>query len=201
MVLMLGSLAVADNSASRLLMSPLVFMQAGWGSIVRPRGSKLRELNLLNKFLKELILVSVLITVLIIVYMLLLYSTGNIIQKLLFTDKYKDSMEYVFYWGGIFVFQYIRANASYGLQVIKKFKNLAMINLVTMLITIATSYLLILQFQIKGALIASMLGEIIFGSILWYFLYSYIKGKDPLQHKIFKSKLFFFNSLLSRRQK
>ena len=184
--IMLGSLAVADNSASRLLMSPLVLLQAGWGSIVRPRGSKLREQNLLNKFLKELILASVIISVLIILYMLLLYSTGNILQEILFTDKYKDSMDYVFYWGGIFVFQYIRASASFGLQVIKKFKNLALINVFTMLITIVTSYLLILEFQIKGALIASMVGEIIFGSILWYFLFNYVKGKDPLQKNIFK---------------
>ena len=199
--IMLGSLAVADNSASRLLMSPLVFMQAGWGSIVRPRGSKLREQNLLNKFFKELILASLLITVIIIIYMIVLYSTGDILQKFIFTNKYADSMEYVFYWGGIFIFQYIRANASFGLQVIKKFKNLALINVFTMFITIVTSYLLILQFQIKGALIASMVGEAIFGAILWYFLFNYIKGNDPLKNKFFSSNKNIFKFLFSQSKK
>ncbi len=199
--IMLGSLAVADNSASRLLMSPLVFMQAGWGSIIRPRGAKLREQNLLNKFFKELILASITITVLISSYMIVLYSAGDLLQKFLFTDKYKDSMEYVFYWGGIFIFQYIRANASFGLQVIKKFKNIALINAFSMIITIATSYLLILQYQIKGALIASIIGEIILGGLLWYFLHSYIKGKDPFQRKFFNSKKNVFNFLFNKSEK
>ncbi len=191
--IMIGSLAVADNSASRLLMSPLSFMLAGWGSIVRPRGSKLREQNLLNKFFKELVLASVLTTALIILYMLLLYYTGDILQRFLFTDKYKDSMEYVFYWGGIFIFQYIVANASFGLQVIKKFKNIALINIFTMLITIITSYFLILKFQIKGALFASMIGEVILGAIFWFFLLRYIKGKDPIPKKFLISKKDFLN--------
>ena len=199
--IMLGSLAVADNSASRLLLSPLVLMQAGWGSIVRPRGAKLREQNRINKFFKELILASIIITVLITVYMIIVYSASGLIQKLLFTDKYKDSMEYVFYWGGIFIFQYIRGNASSGLQVIKKFKNIALINMVTMVITIVTSYLLILQYQIKGALLASMFGEAIFGAFLWYFLYSYVKGKDPFLRKIIFSKLNFLNNVISGRDK
>ena len=187
--IMLGSLAVADNSASRLLLSPLLFMQAGWGSIIRPRGAKLREQNKLDKFFKELILASTIITILISTYVLLVYSSGNLLQKILFTNKYRNSMEYVFYWGGVFIFQYIRANASFGLQVIKKFKNIALINTVTMVITIITSYLLILQYQIKGALIASMIGEAIFGAILWYFLHSYIKGKDPLLRKLLLKKV------------
>jgi len=193
-VIMLGSLAVADNSASRLLMSPLIFMQSGWGSIIRPRGSKLREKNLLDKFFKELIIASVLITALIILYMLLLYNASGLIQNLLFTKKYEDSMDYVFYWGGIFIFQYIRANASFGLQVIKKFKDLALLNVFTMFITIVTSYFLILQFQIKGALIASIIGEIIFGGILWYYLYNCIKGKNSVH------KNAFFSLLKSKRK-
>ncbi len=199
--IMLGSLAVADNSASRLLISPLLFMQAGWGSIVRPRGAKLREQKKLDKFFKELILASILIAILISAYMIFIYAAGGFFQKFLFTDKYKDSMEYVFYWGGVFIFQYIRANASYGLQVIKKFKNIALINMVTMVITIITSYLLILQYQIKGALIASMVGEIIFGSILWYFLHSYIKGKDPFLRKVIFSKLSFLSNSSSQGEK
>ena len=183
--LLIGSIAVADNSASRLLMSPLSFILAGWGSIVRPRGSKLREKNLLNKFFNELIFVSIIITVIIIVYMIIIFISSDIIQSLLFKDKYEDSFEYTFYWGGIFIFQFIRSNASYGLQVIKKFKNLALINSFTMIITILTSYFLIIDYKIKGALIASMIGEIIFGAILWYSLYQYIKGKGKKNNRIF----------------
>jgi len=194
--IMLGSLAVADNSASRLLMSPLLFMQSGWGSIVRPRGSKLREQNLLHKFFKELIFASIIITVLIILYMLILYGAKDILQKLLFTDKYKDSMDYVFYWGLIFIAQYVRANASYGLQVIKQFKNLALINVFTMLITIFTSYVLILDYQIRGALIATIIGEVIFGTILWYYLYNYTKGKEPLLKNFLISKINHLKILL-----
>ena len=183
--ILIGSIAVADNSASRLLMSPLSFILAGWGSIVRPRGSKLREKNLLDKFFKELIFVSIIITVIIIVYMIIIFITRDIIQSLLFKNKYQDSFEYTFYWGGIFIFQFIRSNASYGLQVIKKFKNLALINTFTMIITILTSYFLIIDYKIKGALIASIIGEIIFGGILWYSLYQYTKGKVRRNNRLF----------------
>ncbi|MFZ2322550.1 MAG: polysaccharide biosynthesis C-terminal domain-containing protein [Ignavibacteriaceae bacterium] len=183
--ILIGSIAVADNSASRLLMSPLSFILAGWGSIVRPRGSKLREKNLLDKFFKELIFVSIIITVIIIVYMIIIFITRDIIQSLLFKNKYQDSFEYTFYWGGIFIFQFIRSNASSGLQVIKKFKNLALINTFTMIITILTSYFLIIDYKIKGALIASIIGEIIFGGILWYSLYRYTKGKVRRNNRLF----------------
>ena len=190
--IMLGSISVAENSASRLLISPLIFMQAGWGSIVRPRGAKLREQNQMHKFFKELIIASILIAVAISAYLILIYSASSFFKRYLFTDKYEESMDYVFYWGGVFVSQYITVNASYGLQVIKKFKDLALINVFTMIITVVLTYFFILDYQIKGALVASIIGESIFGVILWYFLYSYIKGKDPLNKMVF-AKLSFRN--------
>lgn len=188
-VIMLGSIAVAENSASRLLMSPLVFMQAGWGSIVRPRGAKLREQNLLNKFFRELIYASILITIIISLYMLLLYSSGDLLNKFLFADKYKNSMDYIFYWGVIFIAQYVTSNASFGLQVIRKFKDLALINIFTMVITILSSYFLILKFQIKGALIGSIVGEATFGIILWYMLFKNIHSNNAISKKLDKLKI------------
>jgi O-antigen/teichoic acid export membrane protein len=178
-VILLGTLAVADNSASRLLLMPLVLLRQGWGNIVRPRGAKLRQQNKLKKFYKELILASTIITILILIYVIILELAGGIIEQYLFSEKYNKSIDYVYYWGGIFIFQYIRSNASFGLQVIKKFKNIALINSITMVITVLISFFLIGKFGVPGALIASMFGEFIFGSILWYFLTSYIFDKDP----------------------
>ncbi len=102
--IMLGSLAVADNSASRLLLSPLLFMQAGWGSIIRPRGAKLREQNKLDKFFKELILASLIITILISTYMLLVYSSGDLLQRILLLRNIETQWNMFFIGGGYLFF-------------------------------------------------------------------------------------------------
>jgi O-antigen/teichoic acid export membrane protein len=178
-LILLGTTAVAENAASRLLLMPLVLLQQGWGNVIRPRGAKLRQKNKLNQFYRELIIASIIITILICLYVIVIQFAGAFLQKILFTDNYSKSIDYIYFWGGVFIFQYIRSNASFGLQVIKKFKNIAVINSVTMIITILISITLIQKIGVPGALIASMAGEIIFGFILWYFFSSYIFGKEP----------------------
>ncbi len=171
---LLGSAATADVSASRLLLMPLGLITIGWGNVIRPYGSKLREQNQLKKFFKNLAISGLVFPAVVIIITVILFIFSNWLLHNLFTSDYKSVFDYLFYWAVLTSIAFLRANASYGLQVVKKFKSLALFNAVTMLITVTLAFILTNQFEIKGALMASITGELIFACILWYNLFKAI---------------------------
>lgn len=175
---LLGSNAVADVSASRLLLLPIGLITNGWGNVIRPYGAKLREQNQLKKFFKNLVLAGVSFPVLILIISILLYFSSEFLLNNIFTSEYQSVFDYLFYWALLFSVGFLRANASYGLQVVKKFRSLALFNGATMIFTITLAFILTSQFQIKGALVASLCGEIIFAAILWTNLYNSINKNE-----------------------
>lgn len=171
---LLNSNAVAEVSASRLLLLPVGLITNGWGNVIRPYGAKLREQNQLKKFFKNLVLAGVSFPMLILLISILLYFSSEFLLKNIFTKDYQTVFDYLFYWAVLFSVGFLRANASYGLQVVKRFKSLALFNGATMIITIILAFVLTIQFQIEGALMASIFGETLFAAILWYNLHSAI---------------------------
>jgi len=168
---LLGSTAVADVSASRLLLMPLGLITIGWGNVIRPYGSKLREQNQLKKFFRYLIVAGIIFPVIVLLITVVLSFSSDWLLNSVFTNDYQAVFDYLFYWAILFSIVFIRANASYGLQVVKEFKSLAITNAFTMIITIILALILTSQFLIKGALMASFAGELIFSIILWRNLY------------------------------
>ena len=171
---LLGSTATADVSASRLLLMPLGLITIGWGNVIRPYGSKLREQNQLKKFFKNLAISGLVFPAVVFIVTVILFIFSDWLLHNLFTSDYKSVFDYLFYWAILTSIGFLRANASYGLQVVKKFKSLALFNAVTMLITVTLAFILTNQFEIKGALVASITGELIFACILWYNLFKAI---------------------------
>lgn len=171
----LGSAAVADVSASRLLLMPLGFLINGWGNVVRPYGAKLREQGRINEFFKKLVLMSLAFPVLVAIAVLLLFLFKDLLISLFFHKDYVGIYNYLIIWGVLFSVSFFAANASYGLQVVKKFKSLALLNGLTMIITIGLSFILTFNYKIYGALIASLTGSLTFAIILWVNLRTAIK--------------------------
>ena len=172
--IILGSTAMGEVSASRLLLMPLGLIINGWGNVVRPYGAKLREQRLLKKFFKHLLTAGFIFPVIVLGFSLILYLFSDIILKYMFTGNYKSIFDYLFFWAILSSVGFMQANASYGLQVIKKFKSLALFNALTMVITIVSSIILTNIWGIKGALTASLVGSTTFATILWYILYKSI---------------------------
>jgi O-antigen/teichoic acid export membrane protein len=166
---MLGSAAVADVSAARLLLMPLALAEMGWGKVVIPHGSKLREQNQLNTFFKNQVLASVVFTLGIVTYVVLLLTFFDVLKSSLLSNKYADSRDYILLWGAIFIVRIITLNASYGLQVIKKFDTIAKANFITMLIGVGCTYFLIKWYGIEGGLTALIIGLSLLGMALWFF--------------------------------
>ncbi len=166
--LFLGSTAVADVSASRLLMMPLLLAQSGWSKIIMPHGSKLREKRENSRFFKLQLLATIVFMVVTFIYFIVLMLLSDSI-KIYFSEKYGNVFDYLVFWGIIFVLNFIYLNASYGLQVIKKFDIISKVNFLTMLITLACTYLLIQQKGILGGLLGLIIGDCLLGLLLWFY--------------------------------
>lgn len=166
---MLGSVAVADVSAARLLLMPLALAEMGWSKVVIPHGSKLREQNQLNALFKNQVLASMIFTLSIAAYVALLLTFFGVLESFLLSDKYAESRDYILLWGAIFIVRFITLNASYGLQVTKKFDTIAKANFVTMLIAVPCTYFLIKWYGIEGGLISLIIGGSLLGMALWFF--------------------------------
>jgi len=181
---LLGSIAVADVSAARLLMMPLFLARVGWMKIAIPHGSRLREKNQLDRFFKELVLVSIIFVLIVSFYATILFAFSEILQKYILAEKYAESFDYLLLWAAIFAIGFAGGNASYGLQVIKKFDLLSKVNMATMLVTLGCSYIGILNYGIKGGLTALIAGLTIEVVILWYYFAKvvFFLSTDNLRH-------------------
>jgi O-antigen/teichoic acid export membrane protein len=169
---LLGSVAMAEVSASRLLLMPLGLIINGWGNVIRPYGAKLREDGKLKLFFANMIKISFIFPIIVSIMVAFLYLFEDFIIINFLDSSYKNVFEYLIFWAISSIVGFTRANASYGLQVIKKFKSLALINIITMFVTVLASFLLTDLFQIKGAIIANLIGEIVFSIILWRSLFT-----------------------------
>ncbi len=88
----------------------------------------------------------------------------------MYTDKYERAFDYVLLWGAIVSITFIRMNAGFGLQVLKKFNSVAKLSTVTMIVTLCSAFFLIKSYGIEGALAAIFLGEAILACTLWWIL-------------------------------
>jgi len=170
--IIVSSAAVADVSAARLLLMPLILVQEGWSKVILPHGSKLREGNRLPRLLKEQIAISIIFVLIVMSLVFVLVFFKSTLLKIVLSAKYENSFDYIFYWGAVFAMGFITLNASFGLQVLKKFELISKINFFTMIITVLSAYFLIHAQDIKGGLIALLIGQTISAIILWNF---YIK--------------------------
>ncbi len=167
--IMVSSVAVADVSAARLLLMPLVLAPAGWKKVILPHGSRLREKSQLPRLFKEQVIISVAFVVITISFVFVLIFLKPVLLKIILSNKYANSFDYIFYWGAIFSIGFISLNASLGLQVLKNFKVISIVNSFTMLVTVLLAYFLIYSNGIQGGLIALLIGQTISAIILWNF--------------------------------
>lgn len=165
---MLGSLAVAEVSAARLLLMPMMLVQAGWSKIAIPHGARLREEGQIRRFFKEQVLTSMLYLLCVVLYTGLLLTFSGVLQQFLLSDKYANSFHFIAAWGTIFAVGFLAVNASYGLQVMMKFDILTKVSFLVMLVTVGSSVFFIRAYGIAGGLAALILGETLLAIVLWF---------------------------------
>jgi len=173
---LLGSVAVAEVSAARLFLMPIMLAQIGWSKITIPYGSRLREENRVASYFKLQVAASLIFTVGLSLYMVALTALSGFLQSFLLTGKYKESLGYLLIWGAIFIIGSIRQNASCGLLVLKKFDIVSKIDTVTMLVTVVCAFLFIKTYGIMGGFSALIIGETLSAVILWFYFGKIIFG-------------------------
>jgi O-antigen/teichoic acid export membrane protein len=179
-----GSVAVADVSASRLLMMPLILLQAGWAKIILPYGARLRENNQNRLFFKKQVWISMLFTIATLMFVGALFLCSGLIKQFLFSEKYATVFEYLGLWGAVFIIRFLNMNASYGLQVLKKFDLISKANFVTMLTTLIGAWFLIQNNGIRGGLIALIIGESFLAILLWVYFARAVVTRENWQVKV-----------------
>lgn len=189
---LIGSEAVAEVSASRLLLRPLVLAMIGWKKIAVPHGSRLREQQRLDLFLKQQLIASLIFVFIIAVYAILLLSFSSVLMRLFLTENYANSFNYILAWSVILAIQFICLHAVNGLLVTKNFHIIAKVNFVTMLISIGFAFFLIRSHGIEGGLIALIIGDSLLALGLWFFYVRalYAKAQKPLLTTIKKEASF-----------
>jgi O-antigen/teichoic acid export membrane protein len=164
---LLGSAAAGNVAASRLPLSPLSLLQAGWGKVAIPRGARLRENGMLRRFLKEQAVFTGMLGLSITAYVALLLMSKDFLSKILFNRGYQGALDFIVFWGAINIVGFVSLNASIGLQVMKEFSIITKVNSVTMIVTLVSNYMLIHRYGIKGGLASSLLGETLLAIGLW----------------------------------
>jgi O-antigen/teichoic acid export membrane protein len=118
---LVGSTAVADVSAARLLLMPLMLVQTGWAKIAVPHGSRLREGGEARRFFSQVDAASAALAAGGLLYVgALLHLSGFLLHALL-SDKYASAFEYLPLWGAVLILTVLELNASAGLLVAKRF--------------------------------------------------------------------------------
>jgi len=164
---LLSSTAVGTVSASRLPFTPLSLIQSGWPKVVLPRGSRLREDQQLQRFIREQFLVITIVGIAIVIYMVFLSMSSDFLKTFLFNKGYESSLDLIIFWGAINIFSFSNLTAGCVLQVTKEFRVLAKVNFITMIITLSCNYFFIRSFGIKGGLASYLLGEMLLAIALW----------------------------------
>lgn len=164
---MAGSLAVADLSAARLLLMPFMLIRQGWAQVSVPHGARLRQDGRMRVYVRGLIGACVTGPAMIVAYAAVLCHLAPLLERILFTDKFDRAFDLVPLWAAVAAAQFIRMNASFGLQVLTQFRLLAMVNTAMMVVTVIAGYVLIRLTGIPGALTAMLLGEGAMAVLLW----------------------------------
>jgi len=123
--------------------------------------------------------------------------SADLLKRFLFNKGYESSLDFIVFWGAINIASFAWINASCGLLVMKDFGIIAKINAVTMVVTLAATYVLIGQYGIKGGLASSLLGETLLAVALWWcLLRRYLLSADA-PHR--RPKLLRWTLLYSRK--
>lgn len=162
-----GAASVAEVSAARLLMAPLVVFHTGLVRTFIPRVAILRCAA--GRGCAERLARKVLISALVVIalYTAVVAQFGVDFGGAIFTDAYRNVGAFVLLWGAIFLLQAVRSNSAMLLQVLKQFRLITLANALTAAMVVVASVVLIDVYGGLGSLVAMAGGELILAGLLW----------------------------------
>jgi len=173
--LLLSSEAVAEISAARIFLTPLVLLPIGWGKISRPRGSKFKEQNKKDKIIKEQIIASGIFVIISAIYIFILIYFHDELRNMFLTENYDFDTSFFLKWGIIVALRILANNASFGLMSIGRFDWMTKLEFVILILSITLIYMLIKVNGLTGALDSMMIISLVAVVPYWVIFYKAIK--------------------------
>lgn len=165
----LGSSAVADISASRLLLVPISLLVIGWTSVFRPRASHLfaeGDMSTINRMAKTAVAAFTAIAAL---YGVVLITSLPLLDKWLLGDKYSGLLPLIFSWIAFFAVTAIRTiGMSAMLASRESFKPLFHYGWLTLLIAVPCVYVACQSGQPYLVVIALTIAETALAAMIWF---------------------------------
>ena len=166
---LLGDAAVADVSASRLLLVPISLLVIGWTSVFRPRASRLfaeGDTSAINRMARSAVAAFTAIAVL---YGMVLITSLPLLDKWLLGDKYSGLLPLIFSWIAFFTVTSVRTIGMSAMLASKdSFKPLFHYGWLTLLVAVPCVYAACLSGQPYLVIVALTIAETTLAAMIWF---------------------------------
>ncbi len=162
----LGPAGVGQANAARIFISPFSFLIPAINQIAIPRLADLRESDR-ARMLKVSVMLTAGLFLFALLYVLVLLSCLDFVFGLVLGRHDRAIESLVPVWCVVLVIQMILTGGSALLQVMRRFRILALINIPSAIAAIVTAIVLIHQLGAPGAIWGTVAGEIVLTILIW----------------------------------
>ena len=162
----LGPTGVGQANAAKIFISPFSFLLPAINKVAIPRLAELRQSNY-PKMLRVSMLLTAGVSLLTLLYSAVLLGSLDFVFHTILGrhDPLIESLVWV--WCLVLIFQMVRSGGGVLLQVQRRFRTLALINIPSALVTIAAAVLLIRWLGTAGAIWGMAAGEMVLLLLIW----------------------------------
>jgi O-antigen/teichoic acid export membrane protein len=165
--LYVGPVGVGLANTARILITPALFLMPAITQLVMPRLAALRATNQ-ARMVKISMLFSTGLVIFAVLYSAVLIGVGDVMAHILIGEYRHDEIApLVAAWCLVMIFQFSRVGAVICLQVVKNFRLLTLVNAVSLMAAILIAVILMQEIGVKGAILGSAVGELIFSVLLY----------------------------------
>lgn len=161
-----GPVGVAYANAAKLFITPAIFLIPALNQVVMPRLAALRVSHP-----QKMHQVSGLLTIGLIfssvVYSVVLLGWVDTITPVVLGTRYGQISPLVAAWCLVLIFQFSRSGTSIVLQVMKQFRTLTLLNVVSVMVAIVAAVALMQIVGVQGAIVGTAAGELMLSVLLY----------------------------------
>jgi len=162
----LGPAGVGQANAARIFISPFSFLIPAINQITIPRLADLRESDS-ARMLRVSVLVTTGLFLFALLYVLVLLSCLDFVFSIVLGRQDRMIQSLVPVWCVVLVIQMILTGGSALLQVMRRFRILALINIPSAIAAVVTAIVLIRQLGAPGAIWGTVTGEMVLAILIW----------------------------------
>jgi O-antigen/teichoic acid export membrane protein len=157
----LGVTAVASLAATRLLLMPVNLLSTGIGSLMLPLASGWLQQHGSRLLRRRLCWLALGLAAVALGYFGILWWLRDWIFAVILKKQFEHRDALLLLWGAIFLTMLVRDQLLYLLAAQGRFRVLAVLTLVTALLSLTASYWGMLSFGVAGALVGVLIGELL----------------------------------------